>query len=180
MVVCPSVQVATAQLGSIVHDQHVRVAAFAGCRLEHTDHPLAGQREVDEDRRALTGAVILQIGGAELAAVGQAVLGEIERPALVGSDRAPGAGHHAAKPALLPATAAQCELLLPIQPVDELVVGEEALPTQQLVQPAITEASSLAGEGAQALAQTGPVPLPLGHALCKRARDADQPASAAA
>ncbi len=38
----PPVQVTTAQLGSVVDDEHVRVAAFAGDILKHADQPLAG------------------------------------------------------------------------------------------------------------------------------------------
>src|SRR5919107_766409 len=75
-----------------------------------TPFSLARQREVDGDGRALARAVVLQVGGAEPATVGQAVLGEVERPSLVGGDRAPGACRHAAEPALLAAAAADREL----------------------------------------------------------------------
>src|SRR3712207_9284598 len=88
--------------------------------LEHGDHPPARQREVDQDRRALARAVVLQVGGAEPAAVGQAVLGEVERSALVGGDRTPGARHHAAEPALLPAAPADGQLLLAIETLHEI------------------------------------------------------------
>src|SRR5215207_3179347 len=179
VLVSPAVEVTTAQLRSIVHNQHVGVAAFAGDVLQHRDHPLARQREVGEDRRALARAVVLQVGGAEPAAVGEAVLGEVERPALVGGDRAPRDRQHAAEPALLPAAAADRELLLLIEPVDELVVGREALATQQLVQPPVAEPAPLAAEGAQALAEPGMVPLAPRLALHRRARGADQPAGAA-
>src|SRR3712207_9567595 len=83
--------------------------------LEHGDHPPARQREVDQDRRALARAVVLQVGGAEPAAVGQAVLGEVQGPALVGGDRAPRARQHGAGPALPPAAPTDRELLFLVE-----------------------------------------------------------------
>jgi hypothetical protein len=138
-----------------------------------------GQREVDQDRRALARAVVLEVGGAEPAAVGQAVLGEVQGPALVGGDRAPGARQPAAEPALLPAAAADGQLLLAVEALHELVVRPPALAAQQRVQPPVAEPAPLAGQGTQALAQAGVVPRALGRALRHRARDPDQPASTA-
>jgi hypothetical protein len=160
MVVCPPVQLPTTQLRPVVDHQHVGVAARLGGIVEHRHHPLAGQREVDRDRRALAGAIVLQVGGAELAPAGQTVLGEVQGPALVGGDRAPVPGHGPAA-ALLPAAAAEGQLLLAIQPRDELMVGPPALATEQLVQPPVAEPAALAGEGTQALAE----PRVLTHAL---------------
>jgi hypothetical protein len=82
--------------------------------------------------------------------------------------------------ALLPAAAADRELLLAVQALDELVVDHEALPTQQFVQPPVAEASSLAGKSAQALAQPFMIARPLRLALDQRARDPDQPAGTTA
>src|SRR4051794_25003533 len=132
----------------MVHNQPIGTAAYFGDILEHADHPLAGQRDVDNDGRALARAVVLQVGGAELAPAGEAILGEVERPALVGGDRAP-MTRHGATPALLPATAADGQLLLAMQPLDELVVHPPALAAQQRVQPPIAEPPPLAGEGAK-------------------------------
>src|SRR5918998_6039514 len=117
----PAVEITTAEFGPVVHDQHVRVAAVAGDVLEHRHHPLAGQREVDQDGRALARAVVLEVSGTEPAAVGQAILGEVQGPALVGGDRAPMPGHAAAT-SLLPATAADRQLLLAVEALDQLVV----------------------------------------------------------
>src|SRR3954452_16211633 len=83
VLVGPALEITTAQLGSVVHDQHIGIATYFGDILEHADHPLAGQRDVDNDGRALTRAVVLEVGGAEPAAVGQAVLDEVQGPALV-------------------------------------------------------------------------------------------------
>jgi hypothetical protein len=109
-----------------------------------------GQREVDQDRRALARAVVLEVGGAGPAAVGQAVLGEVQGPALVGGDRAPGARQPAAEPALLPAAAADGRLLLAVEALHELVVRPPALAAQQRVQPPVAEPAPLAGQGTQA------------------------------
>jgi hypothetical protein len=54
---------------------------------------------------------------------------------------------------LLPATAADRQLLLAIEPLDELVVHPPALAAQQLVQPPVAEPATLAGKSAQALTQ---------------------------
>src|SRR3712207_4578296 len=164
--VSPAVEIAAAQLRPIIHDQHVRVAALTGDVVEHAGHPLPREREVDQDRRALARAVVLQVGGAEAAAIGQAVLGEVQGPALVGGDRAPVPGR-AAPALLLPATAADRQLLLAIEPLHKLVVDLPALAAQQLVQPPVAEPAPLAGKGAKPLAQaftTVSAPrLSLGH-----------------
>jgi len=72
------------------------------------------------------------------------------------------------------------ELLLLIEPVDELVVGRKTLATQQLVQPPVAEPAALAGKGTQALAEAGMVVGTLGLALHHRTREADQPAGTTA
>src|SRR4051812_11549916 len=87
-------------------------------------------------------------------AVGQAVLDEVQGPALVGGDRAPGARRDTA-PALLPAAPTDCGLLLLIEAVDELVVGRETLPTQQLVQPAAGSRTGGAHRQGHASARAG-------------------------
>src|SRR3712207_3416076 len=143
MVVRPPVQLPATQLGSVVGHQHVGVAAFTGDVLEQADHPLARQREIDQDGRALARAIVFEVDGAEPAAVGQAVLGEVQGPALVGGDRAPRARQHAAMPAFLPAPTPDRQLLLAIEPLDELVVGLPALATEQLVQPPVAEPATL-------------------------------------
>jgi hypothetical protein len=45
MLVGPAVELSAAQLGPVVHDQHVGVAALAGDVLEHGDHPLPGSEK---------------------------------------------------------------------------------------------------------------------------------------
>lgn len=100
----PAVEIATAQLGTVVHHQRVGVAARLGGIFEHRHQPSAEQREIDGDGRALAGAIALQVGGAELAPVGRANVGEVQGSALVGGDRAPARGHGSAA-ALSPATA---------------------------------------------------------------------------
>src|SRR3954454_11808930 len=179
VLVGPAVEITAAQLGSVVHDQHVGIAAFTGNVLEHGGHPPAREREIDQDRRALARAVVLEIGGSEPTAVGQAVLDEVQGPALVGGDRAPGARHDTAF-ALLPAAATDGQLLLAIEPLHELVVGLPPLAAQEHVQPSVAEPAPLAGKGVQALAQAGMVACPPGFPLHHRARDPDQPASTAA
>ena len=60
------------------------------------------------------------------------------------------AGHRAGA-ALLPVTAADREPLFLVEPGDELVVGAPVLALEQLVQPAIAEATMLAGKGTKPL-----------------------------
>src|SRR5215213_7035953 len=175
VLVSPAIEVAAAKFRPVVDRQHVRVAAFGADLVEHANDPGARQRKVDQDRRALARAVVLQVGGAELAPAGEAILGEVERPALVGGDRAP-MTRHRATPALPPATAADGQLLLAIQPLDELVGHPPALAAQQRVQPPIAEPPPLAGEGAKPLAQTLTILDAFWRSLHRRARDPDQPA----
>src|SRR3712207_4329967 len=66
ILVGPAVELAATELRTIVDHQRVGIAARAGGILKHRDHPLAGQREVDQDRRTLARAIVLQVGGAEL------------------------------------------------------------------------------------------------------------------
>src|SRR5215208_2861431 len=112
-------------------------------------------------------------------AVGQAVFGEVQGPALVGGDRAPGARHDT-EPTLLAGAAADRQLLLAIEPLHELVVGHKTLPAQQFVQPPVAEPAALAGKGMQALKDPRMIVGALGLSLRHRARDPDQPASTTA
>ena len=76
---------------------------------------------------------------------------------------------HGATPALLPATAADGQLLLAIEPLHELVVHSPALPAQQLVQPPIAEPPTLASEGTHAVAKPCMVAGTLGLSLHQQA-----------
>lgn len=78
MIVGPSVERAPAQFRAVVDDQDIGVSAFAGHAFQHVHDPLARQREVRLDRRAFAGAIVLEVGGAELATVGQSIAGEVE------------------------------------------------------------------------------------------------------
>jgi len=82
------------------------------------------------------GAIILEVGSAELAAVGQRVAGEVERPALVGGDGAPGALAGIARD-LLALGAAQPQPFFAVDPLNDLHVHLEALANQLGVQHAI-------------------------------------------
>jgi hypothetical protein len=89
--------------------------------------------------------------------------------AAIGGDRAPGARQHAAKPALLPAAAADGQLLLAVEPLHELVVGLPSLAAQERVQPSVAEPAPLAGKSMQALTKPRMVARTLGLALHHRA-----------
>jgi len=62
--------------------------------------------------------------------------GEVHRPALVGGNRTPVAGHRAGT-ALLAVTAADRQALFLVEPSNELVIGMPALAFEHRVQPAI-------------------------------------------
>ena len=102
----PVLEVAAGEFGAVVEDDGIGIAALAGDVVEHQGDTLPRQREIDEDRGAFAGAIVFRIGGAELEATGQHVLsagvpmqlaawvgGEVHRPALVGGNRTPMAGH---------------------------------------------------------------------------------------
>jgi hypothetical protein len=91
VIISPSIKRAPAQFRAVIHDQDIGVSPFTGHAFQHFHDPLARQRKIHLDRRALPGAIVLEVGGAELAAIGQRIAGEVERPALVGRDLAPGA-----------------------------------------------------------------------------------------
>ena len=67
------------------------LSPLAGHAFQHVHDPLSRQRNIHLDRRALPSAIVLEPGSAELAAIGQRVAREVERPALVGGNRAPSA-----------------------------------------------------------------------------------------
>lgn len=90
VIICPSVQRPPAQFRAVIDDQDIGIAPFSGHTFQHLDHPLARQREIRLDGRTFARAVVFQIGRAELTAICQRVAGEVERPALVGRNRAPG------------------------------------------------------------------------------------------
>lgn len=89
VIIDSSIQRPPAQFRAVINDQDIGVTRFTSRVLNHCDHPLSRQREIQLDRRALPSAVVLEVGGPELAAIGQRVAGEIERPALIGGVWAP-------------------------------------------------------------------------------------------
>jgi hypothetical protein len=154
------------------HDD-IGITALAGDIVEHQRDAVARQRKVDEDRGAFAGAIVLEVGRPELAATGQRVLDEIHRPALVGSDRTPVAGHRAG-PALLAGATADRQALFLVEPGNELVIGAPALTPEQLVQPSIAETTILAGKGTKPLTQLA---CSLGRTGSRQASDREMPTS---
>ncbi|MDN5788784.1 MAG: hypothetical protein L0H65_17365, partial [Pseudorhodobacter sp.] len=78
-IIGPSIQGPGAQFLAVINDQDIGVSpALTGHALQHIHDALSRQREIDLDRRALPGAVILEVGRAKLAAIGQGIAGEIE------------------------------------------------------------------------------------------------------
>ena len=136
MIIGPSIERAPAQFRAVIDNQDVWISQITGNALSHVHDPLAGQREVHLDRRALPGAIVLEVGGAELATVGQRVAGEIERPALVGCDRAPGTLTPLARD-LLALGAAQPQAFFSVDALDNLDIHPESLADQFGMQHAI-------------------------------------------
>jgi hypothetical protein len=85
------------------------------------------------------------------------------------------AGHRAGA-ALLTGATANGQALFLVEPGNELVVGAPALAFEQLMQPAIAEATMLASKGTKPLTQSGVFLRPNRLATGERARDAHQPA----
>ena len=136
MIIGPPVERTPAQFRPVVDDQDIRISTLTGHALQHVHDPFARQREIHLDRRALAGAVVLEIGSAELAAVGQRIAGEIERPALVGGDRAPGPLAALTRD-FLALGSPQPQPFLAVDPLDDLDVHPEALAGQLGMQHAI-------------------------------------------
>ena len=70
------------------HGQNIRVPPLTSHPFQHFHHAGAGDRQGHINRRTFPCAVVFQIDGAELPAVGERIHGEVQD--LVGGDRAPG------------------------------------------------------------------------------------------
>ena len=136
VIIGPSIQRPPAQFRAVIDDQDIGVSPLAGHAFQHLDHPLARQREIHLDGRAFARAVVFQIGRAELTAIGQRVAGEVERPALVGRNRAPGLFTTLARD-LLALGAAQPQPFFAVDAFDHLHIHAEVLPNELCVQHAI-------------------------------------------
>ena len=136
VIIGPSIQRSPAQFRAIIDDQDIGVSSLTGHAFQHLDHPFSRQREIYLDRRALPGAVVLEVGSAELAAIGQSIAGEVERPTLVGRNRAPGALSPLARD-LLALCAAQPQSFFAVEALDDLDVHPEALADEFGMQHAI-------------------------------------------
>lgn len=90
VIISPSIHRVPAQFRSIINDQEIRVSLFKGHAFQHIDHPFSRQRQIHLDGWAFVRAVVFQVGRAKLAAISQRVTVKIERPALIGGNRAPG------------------------------------------------------------------------------------------
>jgi putative transposase len=136
MIIGPAIERAPAQFRAVVDDQEVGVSPLTGHALQHVHDPIARPREIHLDRRALPGAVVLEIGGAELAALGQRIAGEIERPSPFGGNGAPAAFARLARD-LLALRATPPQPLFAVDPLDHLDLHLEALADQLGMQRAI-------------------------------------------
>jgi hypothetical protein len=65
VIIGPSVKRPPAQFRAVIDDQDIGISPLTGHALQHIDDPLARQRKIHFDRRALPGAVVLEIGGAD-------------------------------------------------------------------------------------------------------------------
>src|SRR5262245_4414225 len=130
------------ELAAIVADDHPRPAALGDEQIQFTGNTHARERRINHQRQALPRAVIDDGEDAEAPSVGELVRYEVERPALVGTQR-----HQHRRPgpdrSLAPATTANGELLLPIEPEQLLVVHDETFAPQHHEKTPVTEPAAL-------------------------------------
>ena len=100
--------------------------------------------------QTLARAVVDHYEDAQAAAIDELVGNEVERPAVVRRHWRP-----CAECTLAPAPPADHEAFFAIDPKQPLVVHDEALSSQQHVQPPVTEASALMGKSPQPIPQFG-------------------------
>jgi hypothetical protein len=139
------------QLGAVVGDQAQGLATPGDDGIELARHPGAGERGVGHQAETFPGEVIDHRQDAEPPPVGEAVAQEVKRPALIRSlrDR-----HRPPRPQrpLAPATAADLQPLLGVEPPELLMVHPDPLTPQQHPQPPIAEPTANPGQ----LPQPGP------------------------
>lgn len=69
MIVGPSAERAASRLRAVIEDQDFGTTPLTGHAVRHLNDPFARQRDIHRDGGALGGAVILEVGGAELAPI---------------------------------------------------------------------------------------------------------------
>lgn len=110
--------------------------------IELPDDPRTSERRIDHQSKALTGEVIDQGEDTEAPAVCQRVHDEVEGPAQVpilrDGHRRPGA-----QSALAASASVHGEPLLPVQPIELLVIDPDALASQEQSQTTIAEPPAL-------------------------------------
>lgn len=140
------------QLAAIVAHDHLRPAALCKQPVELASNPHTRQRRVRHQCQALAGAVVDDRQDPEAPAVGHLVGDEVQRPALVRSQR----DHHR-RPCpdrpLAATSAADRQAFLAVEPEQPLVVDLEAFAPEQHMQTPVAEPSPFPGDGLHALAQ---------------------------
>ena len=156
MVVRPQVDQVTGELRAIIRKQVLGCAALIREAVENLDHVFAAQALAHLDRQRLAAEHVDHRQHAELLAVAQLVMDEVQTPRFVGTlwlapDLA--VHHHLASPRLL---GAQRETLFTIQTVDDIATHLPAFALEQDMDPPITIADPRRDDLVHALAQFEP------------------------
>jgi hypothetical protein len=142
------------QLGPIVTHDRLGLAALIEEPVELASDPDAGDRGVGDKRQALARAIVDHDEDTQAAAIDELIGSEVERPAVIRPLRNR-QGRACAQGPLAAGPPAHHEAFLAIDPKQPLVVHNEALPSQQHVQPAVAEAPAFMGKNSQPLPQLG-------------------------
>ena len=150
MLFAPAQDRVRGELGAVVGNDHLRLAARAYERRQLACNPFARDRGVGDCRQALARHVIDNVEDAEASATGELVMDEVERPARIDlgldQNRRTCSDRLAATLRLRTANP-----FLAIEPIDAIDAGWLALFPQQDEQPTIAEPAALVGK----IAQTG-------------------------
>ena len=150
----PGIERRAGELGPVVADDRARIPAYLRDAIEHARHPLARQREVHLDHRALTRAIVHERERPKHPPIAERVAHKIHAPPLVrprrGGHRRP--RHHGAAPAL---TASHLQAFFLIHALHALVIDVLAFTPQDAAQLPIALPPAARGEFMQPCAQLG-------------------------
>ncbi len=94
VIIGPAIERTTSEFRPVINGQNIWIVAFAGNAFQHLHNARAWDRQSHIDGRAFPRAVIFQIGGPELAAIGKSIQGEVQAPPLIGGNGTPGTFAH--------------------------------------------------------------------------------------
>ena len=163
------------ELGAVVGDDHLRLAALGHDPIEHAGNPRTGQRGIDLGGKPLTGELVLHVEHPEAPARLQHVRHEVEHPNLVRSMRP--MQRPRADRALAATPPANRKSFLAIKPVDLLQIHALPLAFGHLPQPPIAEPASFGRQRTQQFTSRRVVLALLAVTHC-RSVDPEQPRGA--